>query len=231
LSPGSVARNALAAEVLNDAPVPAPAAPRRAGIDNSPMTGARLDAYLAEGQRNRALSRSPDPKLDHHPDGSYSFVGNGINAVIEPDGQVRFKDRYARGLRFDLNALAERAAGNDPFRSERRWFLERTAELRARLERAPAGGDAELSGEQATARLQKLWSDPRISLERRKQETLRLWDSVGRAERRAEARQAIKEFVRTRCPQGSSCAYRGEELAYFNAQRSAADRFDPYALP
>lgn len=226
LSPTAVARAELGE-------LPVPAAPTRSDaagstLDNTPMTGERLDQYLKEATRNTAISRAPDPVLEPHGDGGYTFEGNGIRATIDPDGQVHFEDVFRRGTSFDLTGWVEKKRGGSPNRSEQRWFMERTAELRERLAQRTFRLLASLDGPQVVTVLGKVWSDPRLSVARRKQETLRLWVAAGASEQRESTRELIEGFVREQCPKTALCAFTIAELAEFNGARKG-ERFEPYA--
>ncbi len=172
----------------------------------------RLNALLAEAQRNPAISRSPDPALKRHQDGSYSFKGNGIEAQIDADGTVHFHDKYLEGFKFDLNAWLEHLAGNDPYRSERRWFLERTQPLRDQLARTRREAAAKISGPALERELTGLWTNPVMSCERRKQETLRFWEAAPLSAQPDAQRAAIEGFVREHCADHPTCPLSVEAL-------------------
>jgi hypothetical protein len=203
---------------------PAASAP---ATDEAGLTG-RLDAELGEAQRNTALSEAPAPELTPRGDGGYRFHGNGIDATIDPDGRVHFEDKYAKGMTFDLNAWAEHLAGNDPYRSERRWFLERTAGLRDELANSRLKRLAKLTGPDLERALAQIWADPRLPPAIRRQRTLELWDATAWSPQAANARAQILVFVQARCPLGSACAFHAEELREFNARRAPSDQFSPY---
>ena len=172
----------------------------------------RLNALLAEAQRNTALSRAPDPVLDHHADGSHTFVGNGIKATIDPDGRVHFHDSYISGLHFDLNAWMEHLAHNDPYRSERRWFLERTAALREQLANESKATAARLTGKALERALSNVWTNHALSCERRQQETWRFWEASSASRDPQAQRATIENFVRQRCAQHPTCPWTVEAL-------------------
>jgi hypothetical protein len=227
LSPERAARLSLQASA---APFALRAATRELRSD-SPLTaesGAeRLDAVLADATRNTALSREPDPVLDHHPDGSYSYAERGFKATIDSEGRVHFEDSYYdfEGGFFAWDAWLENLFGkNDIYRSRRRWFVARTASLREALAEAWRAERSTLRGSALTHALALIWSDRTLSPARRRQETLRLWDALPSDAQDAYA--LILAFVRARCPRGSPCAFQPAELAKFNALRSAAP-FEP----
>jgi hypothetical protein len=181
----------------------------------------KLNALLSEASRNPAISRAPDPVLKHHGDGSYSFVGNGIKATIDADGTVHFHDRYLAGFQFDLNAWFEHLAGNDPFRSERRWFLERTQPLRDQLAQARRLAAAGVSGAALERALLALWADPKLSCQGRKQETERFWEAAPLSKNPAQQRADIERFVREHTASHRTCPLSVAELRAFDARPSA----------
>jgi hypothetical protein len=124
-------------------------------------------------------------------------------------------------LKMDLYAWIEHKLGNDPHLSERRWFLERTRELREDLARIAV--DTELQHA-----LLRIWSDARLSLQQRKQATFELWSETARDERGSAVRAQIVAFVRQRCPKDSACAFHEGELARLNRARAPEDVFSPY---
>jgi hypothetical protein len=199
------------------------------------------------------------PGLERRSDGSYRFQGANFRATISKDGQVTFRDSYvgfsrrmtplpappadkeatpsgaryersppwlALQFRIDLHAYLEKRLGNDPYLSERRWFMERTRGLREALSvRALAVS--------VRSTLLKIWSDAGLSLAARKRETFELWNRTSADESGQFARDAVEAFVRERCPAGSSCAFRPQELKDLNERRAHGEAFSPYvdALP
>jgi hypothetical protein len=115
----------------------------------------RLEVTLLEAARR--VDTRPEPTLRPKPGGGYTFAGHGFVATIENDGSVHMTDRFRHsswtfrpthgkagedkeggepaGFRFfetafDIFKRMDRNHGNDPFQSERRWFLDRTRALR-----------------------------------------------------------------------------------------------------
>lgn len=128
-------------------------------LARAPSDAERLNAAITKGA-SRTADRVDEPKLQARPEGGYLYRGRGFDATIEPDGHVHMKDRFGTfhipfvpfqsadgewriailGGSFRLFEWLDRKIGkNDPYVSERRWFLERTRALRERLasERAP----------------------------------------------------------------------------------------------
>jgi hypothetical protein len=143
-----------------------------------------------------------------------------------PDGAqyARSTPWLALQFRIDLYAWLEKRLGNDPYLSERRWFMERTRVLRESL------ANRALSRSLRTALL-RIWSDAGLSLAARKQETFELWNHTSVDESGDVARAAVENFVRERCPVNSSCEFRPGELERFNDKRAHARAFAPYGEP
>jgi hypothetical protein len=118
----------------------------------------KLNEAIARGAL-RPNGGPPDPVLKRGPNGGYVFSGNGFTAIISPGGDVEMSDQYGSihiplvpyrtptgewrfsilGGSFRLFEWLDKKFGkNDPYRSERRWFLEKTRELRERLAREHA---------------------------------------------------------------------------------------------
>ncbi|MET0343847.1 MAG: hypothetical protein ABW252_22730 [Polyangiales bacterium] len=144
LSPRAVAQAAIDAEPPVDAGVAQP----------MPNAAQRLDRAIKAGVRAH-VDTIADPVLKPGPRGGYVYEGHGFDATIRPDGSVDMRDRYSTvhlplvpyqtptgewrigllGGSFKVFEWLDRKFGkNDPFQSERRWFLERTRPLREKLE-------------------------------------------------------------------------------------------------
>jgi hypothetical protein len=92
------------------------------------------DYFRGAGDKTYLSEREP-PKLQRHRDGSYRYRGHAFRATIAQDGSVEFDDGYQQGrkIAFDVTDMLMRRRGEDPYRVEKRWFLESTAELREDL--------------------------------------------------------------------------------------------------
>lgn len=140
-----------------------PRAVARAALDGAPPTAEPRDADAgAAAALNRAIMAGvrshvdtiPDPVLKRGPKGGYVYEGKGFDAIIRPDGSVDMRDRFGSvhiplvpfqtpsgewrvallGGTFRLFEWLDKKFKNDPYRSERRWFLDRTRALREKLE-------------------------------------------------------------------------------------------------
>jgi len=131
----------------------------RGAEDRSPEE--KLEQAIMAGTKP-PIDQPPEPKLLPRPEGGYEYRGEGFQAEIARDGALTMKDRYGTvvlplvpyrnrdgkwrvspgfGGTFRLYEWLDKKLGkNDPYGSERRWFLEHTRELRERLwrEHAPS---------------------------------------------------------------------------------------------
>jgi len=145
LSPFAVARAAIDADSAADAAV----SPRQ------PSAEERLNRAIAQGVPSH-VDTIPDPILRPDPRGGYRYEGKGFDAIIRADGSVDMRDRYGSviiplvpfrtpdgkwhvplgfGGTVKLFEWLDRKFGkNDPYASERRWFLERTRPLREKMD-------------------------------------------------------------------------------------------------
>jgi hypothetical protein len=201
------------------------------------LGGALSDAANARPH----VSHRPPPRLRPRRDGSYAFHGHVFDAVIAPDGSVRFSDRGgvemdtpnlgANGLipqgTFDISDSIESARGQDPHRHERQWFMSQTRELRERL---AAQADAQLHSRgmaRLNGQLRNIWRGRGTPRQRRGQ-IFAMWDDMAEDDIGRRARAAILTFVRRNLPAGSDAAYTAGELATLNRQRTSRETFAPY---
>jgi hypothetical protein len=225
----------------------APAAPAQSGSRSA--RGVSLDAMLRAAAA-RPTRAADEPQLTPK-DGGYRFEGNGFDATIDADGTVHFDDRYAvlrfplgqrlhrstQGaanlvlfeLSFDLTAWMEAMFGNDPYRSERRWFLESTAELRERLARE-AFVRALARADQALKRdLNRIWYGAGTVPGERARLTFEIWDQMAEDEIGTLARQQIEAYVREHCAEPAGCGLDPSGLAALNAHRKSRASFAPFS--
>jgi hypothetical protein len=241
LSPLSAARTGVD---VYAAPTHAPAVFH---ADERADDGTALNDYLARASLNPTLTRAEDPKLLKTRDG-YEFAGNGFDAEIKHDGSVHFADRYGQAgfvmkpemrpdgsvnfvilrVSFDLTAWAEHLAGNDPYRSERRWFLERTAELRERLAQAAFRAHAAKAESKLLRALRAIWSATSKGLAWQKRSTFELWDECADDEVGTRCRRIVEAHIGERCPLESACAFTPTDLVMLNQRRKTRRLFAPY---
>lgn len=199
----------------------------------------QLAARLRQAANARAyLSQRPPPDLRSRADGSYVYSGPRFAAIIEADGTVRFNDRSNIGIdgmatdngpglsgSFDIMDALQGAAGQDPMRAERRWFMRETRELRERLmgqaqQRETGEGLARLERD-----LRAIWRGGGAAAGKRRQ-LFELWKDASEDEVGARARQAITAFIQRQLPAESADAFTDEELNTY--RRLSGGRFRPY---
>ncbi len=216
------------------------------------LPGARLDAEIAD---LRARLRNPDRnhdadrirlvqlqderrRVELQPDGNGTYRANrpGFTAKIDRDGKAHLEDkppvRVEGGVVVvDITELAMRAAGIDPYASEKLRFLDRTRDQRAAIGREHRRELLRQSAQLMRHNIDRLWAST-PDLAARKQGLFELWDEcaeTGGAELAAggaEARKVVADFVKVELTGAS--AYTPDELSRLNARRRSKAAFAPY---
>jgi hypothetical protein len=235
---------ALRARAEGAASAPAPPSLRPEQVARATEAGESPRADQAPGDDAvlRAFHAIEGLRLVRKRDGSFAYAGRGFNARIDARGGLIMTDKFSRAsfvldakpidainwatyfFRISLGLMArlDKAFGNDPFRSERRDFLDRTRELRmALLER-----NAHVALDRA---LHKIWSAAASSPQQKKQATFELWTQCSDDTYGDAFRARIEQYVRERCAPGSACEYAPEELVLLNAPGAGRRPFAPYA--
>ena len=136
--------------------------------------------------------------------------------------------------RFELTALAMRAAGQDPYSSRKMALLDRTRDERMQLAAAETSSNLKDALARTPAALDRIWRGPGDSAGKRRL-LFTLWDECaesGSSDVLATARAVratIVAFIRRHLPRGSRAGYSDEELDLLNARRSSHARFQPYS--
>jgi hypothetical protein len=197
----------------------------------------RLQATLSDAaKRIPHLAPRPAPVLKRSADGSYRYAGHVFTAVIRADGSVSITDRPAAvqlgplaiGGHFDLTDAIEKAMGKEIYSSEKRWFLDETAELRRSLSDADharklARGSLRLRGQ-----LEGILDDSALPAARKRELIFELWDGCAPDDVGAQAQRIVEQFVREHLPPGTPLAYTPAELAELNRRRLSERVFEPY---
>jgi hypothetical protein len=215
------------------------------------LPGARLDAEIGD---LRARLRDPDRnhdadrarlaqlqeerrRVELRPDGNGTYKADrpGFTAKVDRDGKVRLSDRsvQVKGLTIvvDVTDLAMRAAGIDPYASEKLRFLDRTRDQRAAIGRDHRRELLRLSAQLMRRNIEQLWTST-PDLAARKQGLFELWDEcaeTGSAELAAggaQARMVVIDFVKVELT--GELAYTAGELARLNARRRSKAAFAPH---
>ena len=230
LDPRSVALGAFVSANCADSGV----ADDVAAIDSA-LAAQRLNDHLAAATRPPHLAKREPPRLKRTSDGRYHYSSAAFAATIEPDGFVRFQDAASAELHlsptvltFDITDALERAAGNDPYAAEKRWFLEETKEMRRELAQQARLDLMTKAKRHLRGQLLVILRDAR-SLSEKHQAIFELWDDCAPDEVGTEARTAIEAFVRQEMPQNGPLAFQPAELLAFNSRRYNPDPFQPYS--
>lgn len=211
--------NASATEASEAAPRPKldPASAARAFVAS--QRSAPTKASLGEGKGPRAtevetrnyfegvgdkhyLSRREPPNLQRHRDGTYRYRGQAFRAIVEKDGSVVFDDGYRQGttLRFDLTDVMMRRRGEDPYRVEKNWFLEGTAEFRQELFEHWRAKQTLLALRELRRRLLQIFENGTLSDEQKSARVIAMFQDTPDDPSGAAARGTIEEFVADRMP-------------------------------
>jgi len=216
--------------------------PRRPTLDLSArvlppsMTGDGPSTARVRGSANRLpAGLQPDGE------GTYRYVDTHFTALIDRDGTVHFDHdlpvRLGGGaiVSFDVTEAVMMAVGDDPYRHEKRKFLEETNEFRAALCGADRSERMKTALLKLPKQLEQVWKDARLDAAERRARLFALWDEcaegsedVEQAKMGAMARAIVLGFIKRHLPAGSPDAYSHEELAALNAKRISKSPFAPY---
>lgn len=218
------------------------------------LPGARLDAEIAdlrarlrnpnrwdkEADRVRLVALTEERRrVELKPDGNGTYKADspGFTAKIDRDGKAHLKNRP--GVRFkgpllivEVTDMAMRAAGIDPYASEKLRFLDRTRDQRAAIAREHQGEQLAQSAHFMRRNIDRLWAsttDPgkrRLGLFELWDECAEDGDGAALAAGGADARKVVVDFVKVKLTGAS--AYTEGELARLNASRRSKAPFAPY---
>jgi hypothetical protein len=239
-----------AASMVDSLDMPVPACNPRGASNGAPACpaddrAAFIKRDLDYGFRQAAnapayrVKREP-PELHRQADGSYRYDGHVFTARIRDDGHVEFFDGTSGidgpatiGIgvagHFDFNdAIENGLTGKELSTSEKRWFLEQTAELRDKLmaaARTKENADARRMLERA---LERILHARELDPAHKRERILALWEDCGDDAESADTRRIVEAFVRTRMPEVSEFGFTKSELERFNRGRSGSRAFNPY---
>jgi len=161
---------------------------------------------------------------------------------VDPDGpRIAVEDTSGgtpslAGGSFDVTDSLLRGSGQDPYAARKAAFLDRTRGERMAMATTETRERLRQSVHRVRADLERLWRGSGSPAEKRRL-LFQLWDECAETgsddvlRTAAAMRGAITGFVRRRLPAGSRLAFTAAELADFNAHRTSAERFAPYAAP
>lgn len=185
--------------VLSQQTAPEVAEPGREGT-----SGAKTDErnYFQGTGTKTYLSRREPPSLRRRQDGTYQYKGHAFKAIVEEDGSVTFDDGYKQGstVSFDMTDLIMRRRGEDPYRVEKRWFLEGTEGLRDELLERWIAKQTIIALRKLRGRLLRISEDGTLSDRQRAERVIAMFRDTSDDKAGAEARRTIEEFVANRMP-------------------------------
>lgn len=163
--------------------------------------------------------------LKRESNGTFSYRGTGFKAKIARDGSVSMGNSHGglnkNGASFDLMGMLDSAAGNDPYRSERKAFMEATRALREALRES---ADVEALRRQ----LKQIRQRPGLSMAARKAAIFEAWDQMSEDEVGRIGRRAVEHFIRDFYAEPDISAFSEAELRQLNARRQSRQVFAPY---
>lgn len=198
----------------------------------SPSRGVQLNLPRAE-------PGPPPLRLRPRADGGYDIRDTEFSAHIAPDGTLTFEDKGAgqkftgTGYQFDITDAVMRGLGDDPYGQQKNRVREQTAELRAKMASAACEARLKTSIVELRGRLDQIWADRGLSVERRRALLFQLWDDCAEdgpqdvLQHAEMARQTIYAFISERLPTGSEYGFRPEEIEALNRRRGSKARFEP----
>lgn len=198
LDPASTARAfVISREVMPSAPSGSEQGESQAGeAETEPRN------YFGGVGAKRYLSVRDPPKLRRHQDGTHHYKGHAFKAVVEKDGSVSFDDGYGQGttISFDISDLMMRRRGEDPYRVEKDWFLEGTAEFRQELFERWKAKQTLLALRKLRIRLLHISEDESLTLGQKSDRVIAMFQDTADDEAGASARNTITEFIAERMP-------------------------------
>jgi hypothetical protein len=218
------------AEVVDHGPPrDAPAADREELPDEKLRRELDDARQAGDWQRVQDL-RDQQRQLDLQPSGggTYRATQPGFDVGVDRDGMVHVHDKPT----FDLTDALMRAAGIDPYSSQKLRVLDRTRDARAILFKRARRELLAKSADLVQRQMQLLWAQT-TDLAERKEGLFELWDDcaeTGDPELLAGAQAAramVIGWIRSELRDG--LAYTAAELAAFNRRRRSAQVFDPYS--
>jgi hypothetical protein len=206
-----------------------------------PGSGAAVPKGPNRLLKDERLEEKKEPDFPLVPDkgGGYRFDGQHFTARIGPDGALSFEDKgpigFAKGqsgFSFDLTDLMMKGGKQDPYRAEKRRFVEHTEKLREDLRRKRNEATLDSALASLPRDLAAIWESRRAPGVRRR-EIYEYWvdcadDKDGNDTQGQRARRQVEEYVRRHLPAGSPDGYTEEELLRFAASREGLPLFDPY---
>ena len=148
------------------------------------------------------LSPGGSTRPQSHQDGTYHFKGHAFKAIVEQDGSVTFDEGYKQGatIAFDLSDRLMRRRGEDPYRVEKRWFMEGTEELRQQLFERWRAKQTMIALRKLRGRLLRISEDGTLNDRQKAARVVAMFQDTADDEAGGAARTTIAEFVANRMP-------------------------------
>jgi hypothetical protein len=158
--------------------------------------------YFEGAGDKKHLSQREPPKLQRHRDGSYRYRGHAFKAIIATDGTVEFDDGYQQGrkIAFDVTDMLMRRRGEDPYRVEKRWFLDSTEGLREELLELWRVKRERHSLLKLRGRLNRVAEDRTLSDQQKAARVVSMYQATTDDDTGVAARDVISEFVAESMP-------------------------------
>ncbi|MDH3199439.1 MAG: hypothetical protein OEM15_00965 [Myxococcales bacterium] len=159
--------------------------------------------YFEGVSAKRYLSVREPPRLQRHQDGTHRYRGHAFKAIVERDGSVTFDDGYRQGTAvvFDITDAIMRRRGEDPYRVEKRWFLEGTVEFRQELFERWRAKQALVALRKLRGRLLRIIEDGILTAPQKATRVIAMFLDTADDEAGAAARNTIAELVAERMPE------------------------------
>ena len=176
-------------------------APEREGSGPRGNDGEAPNYFKGVGEKHY-LSRREPPSLKPHQDGTYRYRGTAFKAIVERDGSVTFDDGYRQSttISFDITDLMMRRRGEDPYRVEKNWFLEGTAEFRKEIFERWRAKQTLLALRKLRGRLVRISEDGTLSDEQKEARVIAMFRDTADDDAGAAARRTIAKFVAEEMP-------------------------------
>ena len=215
------------------------------GIEVAPPAENERTKRPSNGEDGRSAGNVPRT-LKPSGGGAFRYDENGIEARVERDGTVEFRDppkvlRAAGAvaellIHLEPVPMLEMLTGRDSEANyAKQKFMSKTRALRQML----CDRDREERLHEAIPELketlQAIWMRDGTTVAAKKEALFRLWDSCSEesdpalARTSMMARAIITAFIREKLKEGGPDAYRKEELLALNSRRLSKTRFDPYS--
>ncbi len=196
LDPSSVAR----AFVLSQPPSADEGEETQAAAGRTKDT--RGKSFERAGDPSYLSTRDP-PKLQRNKDGTYRYKGHAFKALVTEDGSVEFDDGYKQGstVVFDMTDMMLRRRGEDPYRVEKRWFMEGTEELRADLLRRWQAKQLRAALVSLRGALIRIYENDQLTESQKASRVIAMFQDTANDEAGEAARSAIATFVSENMPE------------------------------